>query len=321
MTSIWHRALARTAARLLSVETAGRLSIMLFHRVLPNPVPSPFADLDARVFDALMMRVRDWFNPLSLEEALRRLQDGTLPPRSVCVTFDDGYADTLTVAWPILKRLEIPAAVFVASGFLDGGIMWNDRVIEAVSRCPGDRLDLTDLGLGIHLLADPAQRTQVATELLATLKYRPAGERDGLSREIAVRHAADMTSPMLTRGQLRQLHAEGVEIGGHTVNHTILAWTEEHIAREEVVANKEELEALLGERIKYFAYPNGRAGRDFTPIHARIVQEAGYQAAVTTEPGVSTAATDRYWLRRFTPWDQTPLRFGVRLLRNMREAA
>lgn len=320
MSPLLHRGLTSAAARLLAVQAPGRLSILIFHRVLPGPPPFPSGDPEAAHFAALMGRVRDWFHPLPLAEALHRLAAGDLPPRALCVTFDDGYADNLGVAWPILKRLGIPATVFVASGFLDGGIMWNDRVIEAVDRCPGDRLDLTELGLGVHRLSDPAQRARVATGLLAALKYRPVGEREALAREIGARHAPDMASPMLTRAQLRQLSAEGVEIGGHTVNHPILAGTEDRLARGEIAADKEELEGLLGERLRFFAYPNGKAGRDFAPIHAQMAQDLGYQAAVTTEPGVSTAATGRFELRRFTPWDRTPLRFGLRLLLNMRQA-
>jgi peptidoglycan/xylan/chitin deacetylase (PgdA/CDA1 family) len=315
------RVFAETASRLLSAHRPRRLSILNFHRVLAEPDPVIPDVPDAPQFEALLYRVRDWFEPLPLSEALPRLWSDTLPPRAICVTFDDGYADNLTIAWPILRRLGIPATVFVASGFLDGGIMWNDRVIEAVRRCRGEYLDLTDLGLGVQPLGDLAQRTQALDALLAALKYRPSGEREALAREIGARHAPDLASPMLTRTQLKQLRSEGAEIGGHTVNHPILARVPDREARDEMGTDKEELEGLLGQRIGFFAYPNGRAGKDFAPIHAQMARALGYQAAVTTDPGVSTAATDRFRLRRFTPWEQTPLRFGLRLLLNMRQAA
>ena len=89
-------------------------------------------------------------------------------------------------------------------------------------------------------------------------------------------------------------------------------------AYREIAENKEDLEGLLGERLRFFAYPNGKPDLDFTPAHATMVQTLGYAAAVTTHPGVSTAATDRFRLPRFTPWDRTPTRFGIRLLLNMR---
>ena len=265
-----------------------------------------------------MTMIRERFSPLSLAEGLRRLDEGTLPPRAVCITFDDGYADNLTVAVPILKRLEIPATVFVASGYLDGGCMWNDRLGEAIRHAPGDTIDLTEYGCGIHRLGAPSERATLVPRLLGLLKHGPPGHREQVAGELAARYAPHLTSPMLTRAQVRELHALGVEIGGHTVTHPILARIDDRDAYREIAENKEDLEGLLGERLRFFAYPNGKPDLDFTPAHATMVQALGYAAAVTTHPGVSTAATDRYRLPRFTPWDRTPTRFGIRLLLNMR---
>ncbi len=320
MTPILHRTLAGTAARLLSVARSGRLSILAFHHIPPEPTGYPADDPDAATFEALMTVLRDGFSPLPLDEAARRLGAGTLPPRAFCVTFDDGYADNLTVAWPILQRLGIPATVFVATGYLDGGIMWNDRVIAAVRSCPGEHLDLSDLGLGVYALGDRAQRARLTETVLGSIKYRPVPEREALAREIGARYAPHLTSPMLTRAQLKELHAAGMAIGGHTVTHPILAETDDAQARAEMAANKEELEGLLGERLRVFAYPNGKPGVDFLPIHSDMARDLGYEAAVTTQRGVSTPATDPFRLRRFSPWERTPLRFGLRLLLNMRQA-
>jgi peptidoglycan/xylan/chitin deacetylase (PgdA/CDA1 family) len=109
-----------------------------------------------------------------------------------------------------------------------------------------------------------------------------------------------------------------VEIGGHTVSHPILARTDDAVAYREIADNKDDLEGLLGERLRFFAYPNGKPGEDFAPVHAEMARRLGYQAALTTRRGVASAATDPYWLPRFTPWDRTPTRFGLRLLLNMR---
>ena len=80
-----------------------------------------------------------YFRPCGLAEGLRQLRDGGLPPRSVAVTFDDGYADNARIALPILREARVPATFFIATSYLDGGRMWNDTVIEAVRRlAPGD---------------------------------------------------------------------------------------------------------------------------------------------------------------------------------------
>ncbi|MGB5834111.1 MAG: polysaccharide deacetylase family protein [Thiohalocapsa sp.] len=295
-----------------------RLTVMIFHRILPAEDPFFPDDPDVRQFASIMSAVASKFSALSLVEALRRLEAGTLPPRAVCVTFDDGYADNLLLAAPILNRLNIPATVFVATGFLDGRIMWNDRVIEAVRRANGDLLDLTDLGLGIHKLGGVAERVLLVRELINKLKYTASDERERLTRELAVRHAPNLRSPMLTRFQVRQLRDEGIEIGGHTVTHPILAGTDAATAYREIADNKDDLEGLLEHRLRFFAYPNGCPGKDFYFEHAEMVRRIGYQAALTTRPGVSTRHTNRFWLPRFTPWDRSPLRFSLRLALNMR---
>lgn len=308
----------RAASAMLSGRLPQRLSVMIFHRVLPAPDPFLSGDPDADEFTAVMRVITDRFTPLSLSEGVRRLRDGTLPPRAVCVTFDDGYADNLLVAQPILSALGIPFTVFVASGFLDGEAMWNDRVSEAIRRFPDDTIDLQDFGCGEQSLSDIQQRARVANMLIRQLKYETSEKRERIASELVNRYAPNMLSPMLTRDQVRELRARGVEIGGHTVTHPILANTGDREAYSEIENNKIELEKLLGERLRFFAYPNGKPGQDFAQPHADMVRTIGYEAALTTSPGVSTVDTDPFWLPRFTPWDRTPTRFALRMLLNMR---
>lgn len=306
------------AEALLGSEHGQRLSVMIFHRVLPQEDPFVPDAPSAAQFESVMSIVAERFNPLSLPDAVERLARGTLPPKAVCVTFDDGYADNLLVAMPILERLGIPVTIFVATGFLDGGAMWNDRLAEAIRLYPGDSADLREFGCGVHPLGDLPQRARVADLLIRRLKYGTTSEREGVASTLAERYAPHAASLMLSREQVRELRAAGAEIGGHTVTHPILALSEDSEARREIAENKEDLEGLLGERLRFFAYPNGKPGTDFAPTHAAMVKSLGFKAALTTRPGVSTPETDRFWLRRFTPWDRTPTRFALRLLLNMR---
>src|SRR5688572_14817112 len=93
----------------------GRLSILIFHRVLACPDPL-FPEVPSAVdFEARMRWVRDWFNVLPLKQAIDRLYDRSIPARALAITFDDGYADNEEVAAPILKRLGLCATFFVAT--------------------------------------------------------------------------------------------------------------------------------------------------------------------------------------------------------------
>lgn len=296
----------------------GRLSILIYHRVLA--VPDPFAPwaIGAEAFECHMKALRRYFTVIPLPEAIVRLSSEALPPRAACVTFDDGYRDNLTNALPILDRQAIPATVFVASGFLDGGRMWNDTIAEAMRTMPNGQLDLADLGLGRYCIDDEMSRLQAMADLLPRVKYLPHTRRLEVAEQIGERSNVDLPSDlMLSSEEVGRLHSAGVSIGGHTLNHPILAGLDDDAARREISENRERLTEITGKPVSVFAYPNGRPGRDYTAAHARMVRECGYMGAVSTATGVATRDTDAYQLPRFTPWDATPGRFALRLARNL----
>lgn len=300
---------------LCSVRGA-RLSVLIYHRVLEAPDPLLTGDPDAETFDWQMALLARHFRVLPLAEACTRLADGRLPARAVCVTFDDGYADNERVALPILRRHGIPAAFFISTGYLDGGRMWNDTVIEAVRRLPGETLDLSELGLGIHPTGSAGERVQAIGALLTALKHLAPAERQEHTERIGGLVSDLPADLMMTREQVRRLHSAGMEIGAHTVSHPILASVSAGEARREIAEGREQAEEIVAGRVRLFAYPNGKPGRDYGAEHVRMVQEEGFDAAVSTHWGVAGPRTDRYQLPRFTPWDRTPLRFMGRLVRN-----
>ena len=298
-----------------------RLSILIFHRVLPGPDPLFPGEVDAARFDAVCAWLRTWFNVLPLDEACRRLHQGTLPARAAAITFDDGYADHHDVALPILRRHGLSASFFVATGFLDGGCMWNDTLIESVRRCRSSSLDLSRLGLdglGVLPLETTDQRRAAIDTAIRACRYLAPRERDAavlaVSRIAAVEPPRDL---MMTTGQVRSMHQQGMLIGGHTVTHPILARLPLADARREMQVGKAQLEAITQAPVTLFAYPNGRPGEDFGAEHAVLAEELGFEAAVTTAWGVSNQRSPLHQLPRFTPWDRSRWAFGLRLARNV----
>lgn len=296
-----------------------RLSILIFHRVLPAPDPLFPGEICVEEFERICSWVKDWFQVLPLHEAVDRLYAGDLPPRAAAITFDDGYADNRTIAAPVLSRHDLPATVFVASGFLDGGVMWNDVIIEAVRRTARQRIDLRGTECphtGVEVGSLEARRAAI-DRLIGWAKYLEPAQRRAFAHELSSR--AEVVPPadlMMTSGQVLELHRLGIEIGAHTVTHPILARLGVEEARHEVESGKRSLEALIGEPVRLFAYPNGKPGTDYGPQAVEIVREAGFSAAVSTAWGTCTAASDRFQLPRFTPWDRTRLKFGLRMVRN-----
>jgi Polysaccharide deacetylase len=187
-----------------------RLSILIFHRVLARPDPL-FADgMEVRRFQQVMGWVRRWFQVLPLEVAVRQLGQGTLPARALCISFDDGYADNASQALPVLRHYGLPATLFVASGHLDGGRMWNDSVIEAVRRTRHRQLELElalpDGGPTGYALRTLAERRRAIDSLLARIKYLAPPLRQQMVARVA--DAAETPLPtnlMLRSEQLRTL--------------------------------------------------------------------------------------------------------------------
>ncbi|MEO8037128.1 MAG: polysaccharide deacetylase family protein [Betaproteobacteria bacterium] len=297
----------------------GKLNIFIYHSVKAAPDPLQPSEPDARRFDAILGFLRRWFTVLPLAEAAQRLADGTLPSAAACITLDDGYADNFTRLLPLLERHELPATIFVADGYLDGGCMWNDVIIEAVRHCRAEALDLSAEGLPVVALGSLEARRHAIDILLPLVKYRPISERTPLAATIARRAAVVPSSDlMLTTSQLQSLSRSPlVTIGAHTHSHPILAVEDEATARAEMTASKLRLEALTGGPVTLFAYPNGRPGQDYTARDVGLARAAGFEAAVSTATGFATVDSDRFQLPRFTPWDRTLPRFAVRMARHL----
>jgi peptidoglycan/xylan/chitin deacetylase (PgdA/CDA1 family) len=295
-----------------------KLQIFIYHRVLPEP-DVLFPDIvDGKAFAAQMEWIRDCFCVLPLNDAVESLFDNTLPRRAACITFDDGYADNVEIALPILQRYELPATFFIASDFLDGGRMWNDSVIEAVRRYLGEYIDLGALGLGKHSVVTVPERRTAVYALLDQLKYLPISQRAARVDELVAALAVDMPKDlMMSTDQVKSLHAAGMDIGGHTCGHPILAKLQVDQARREIGDGKARLEEIIRAPVRLFAYPNGKPLRDYTREHVGIVRDMGFKAAVSTAWGVATGASDRFQLPRFTPWDTELSKFGLRLAGNM----
>jgi len=299
-----------------------RLTILIFHRVLARPDPLLPDEVDAAAFEARMRWVKEWFNVLPLDEAVERLRGGRLPERPIAITFDDGYADNARIAAPILRRLGIPATFFIATGFLDGGRMWNDTVIEAVRAAQGPVLDLAPLGLGEHSIVDARDRRAVIDRLIAGLKHLPFMERGEKANRIAeIAGASPPTSLMMNAEEVRRLHAYGMTIGAHTVNHPILSRIGDREARAEIELGRRRLEDITGAPVRLFAYPNGKPAEDYGLRHVELVRSLGFDGAVTTAWGAARHGADPFQLPRFTPWDRQRWRYGLRLLRNLFEPA
>lgn len=295
------------------------LSVFIFHRVLPEPDPLMPWEPDVIHFDRICRFLARNYRVLDLAEAIRLRDEGLLPAAAAAITFDDGYADNADCALPVLQRNKLNATFFISTGFTAGGRMWNDDVIEAVRHVKGTSLDLEPLGLGRFELGSVQARIAAYQALIGKVKYLSFDERSEMAQEIAA--AAKLPEGkalMMDADRICRLRDAGMGIGGHTVNHPILAQLPDQRAREEIAQGRRDLQAMTGCEIPLFAYPNGKPEEDYLPRHAAMIKEAGFVAAMTTQHGVAGPGQSRWELPRYTPWERDLPRFALRCARNMR---
>ncbi len=299
-----------------SVMRRPRHITLIFHRIMAARDPMSPSEPDTAWFDNLVGYLVRRFEIIPVREALARARNRELDGRTLSITFDDGYADNLTQALPVLEKHAAPATFFVASGYIDGGRMWNDSIIETLRRLPEGTAEVEGFEEGALPIDGWDSRHAAATRIIHAWKHLPPAERQDRVDRLAARITGLPDDLMMTREQLRQLASSAcAEIGGHTRSHPILAAIDGASALAEIEGGKRDLEDWLQREVRIFAYPNGKKGRDYGPEHAEIARAAGFEAAFATDWGTLDAATDPFAIPRFTPWHRGLDRFTLDLVR------
>ena len=242
-----------------------------------------------------------------------------MPPRAVAITFDDGYRDNLTLAVPILKRLRIPATIFLVPGFLSGDEdAWWERLGWAITRSRAPTLDFGGQRLDLGTVTERRAALLMVEEAVKHL--------DHTSRQAAVEGIVAALEPegtyhadalFLDWDGARSLVRAGISIGSHTMRHTILARETDRAQREDLSESRRLLEAGLQTAVRTLAYPNGQAG-DYDAATVAAAQEAGYSHAFAAWGCTSCARTPRYEIRRrMVSTDCPAWRLTVNVMRDL----
>ena len=314
--------------------------ILMYHRVSDRDVDPWSLNVTPRNFaEHLMVLKRNAF-PMPLDRLVNAHLERNIPNRASVVTFDDGYANNLYEAKPILERHDVPATVFVATGNIGHRreFWWDelDRVLLCSGRLPG-RLELSisgkhhhwDLGAAVDYSEDEHRRDSDTTEgepkpgprmsfyfsVWKRLHPLPEHEREKAMEQILTwanaGTVARQTHRPLEAEEIRTLERGGlVEIGAHTVHHLSLSSHSPAVQREEIQGGKGEIEEVLGHAVKSFSYPFGQYRKDT----AILVNEAGFSCACTTEEEPVWSRSHRFQLPRFDVQDWSGEEFDKRLL-------
>ena len=319
--SVLNRVICRIVPPVMGVDSTQVLSILVYHRVLNRSDYLRPGVPTVKEFSWQMELLAKNFSPLSLPDAIDRLRNGELPPRAVCVTFDDGYADNLELALPELQRWKVPATIYIATHYLNGGRMWNDSIIEFIRTYRKESLLLNSVSDQPLAMNSHKERLASAQKLISFAKYLDQESRHDFSEQLVQKSARESNSLpnhlMLSNRQVVELHNRGVTIGAHTVTHPILLEIPDETSRSEISEGRAQLEDIIQSPVAHFAYPNGIRGRDFSDRHEEMIKDLGFSSAVTTHRGASNKKIRLTAMPRFTPWDKEPHRFALRLALNM----
>ena len=241
-----------------------------------------------------------------LEEIVVALREGRSPePNWLAITVDDGHRDFYDVAYPEIKARGLSATVFLATGFLDGAWLWFDRVnwLFRNARVQSAEIQMQDRSTHFDL-DGPANRAAAGGQVAESLVFMENSDRDERIRELE--RILGVTTPgaiaqeyaPLRWGEVREMAANGICFGAHTVTHpTLSAVTERVRIDEELRSSKRRVEEETNREAPVFCYPNGR-DVDITDAVVASVRQCGFHAAVQTEPGLNTRNTDLMRLRR-----------------------
>jgi peptidoglycan/xylan/chitin deacetylase (PgdA/CDA1 family) len=275
-----------------------RLTIVRHHRVYAEGErPLYRLGVSERVLAAQVAMLRELgLGPVTVSEGLRRLAEGR-PGHWVAMTFDDGYADNVERALPILAGAGARATFYLTAGLIEERrAPWWDELAHALARSTRPRLAWRDEALDLDLeLSDHASRRRALARLLPSLRAEPRRQAARLqSLKQALDVSSDAPCELATWDQAARLAEAGMEVGAHTLTHPFLDRLNAAEQAREIRGSVERIEARLGTRPVGFAYPGGAYDAD----SIAAVRDAGLAHAVTTRAGDNRAGAAPFELAR-----------------------
>jgi len=266
--------------------------------------------VNIELFKSQIKYITENYNVISLNKYIDFCNKGKkLPPKSIIITIDDGYKSNYTLAFPILRDLDIPATIFLTTDFIDNKkFIWVDRLEYAINNT-----NLTELKLkiGENELCFPLttiqhkifcdQYIRAKLKLMKDLYIEEVIQQieDKLQCKIyETQNVPEIYNPLEWKEVSEIINSSKVNFGSHTHKHLILARYDNELIRKELLQSKNIIEKETGIKTRLFCYPNGALG-DFNAKTKQILKESGYSCALTTVRGMNNKNSDLYELKRF----------------------
>src|SRR5688572_24374787 len=239
-----------------------KVLVLTYHRFSREPHPFKTS---AGEFAAHLKYLSNHNRVLGLSEGIEFLQNGkTLPHNATVITIDDGYADAYEIAFPLLKKYQMPATIYVVTDFLDGKCwLWTDLTRYILLRAEKENIAICFEDDKIEsVLSDEMQRLKLAGRINSRLKKMPDDLKNKKLIEIALSLGVEIPEkpPLdfapLSWKNVREMEAEDVRCESHTVSHPILTQVGADVLDFELKNSKHRLEEVLERKVEHFCYPN-----------------------------------------------------------------
>ena len=293
-----------------------RFLILCYHRIGFGGVPF-YSQLQASQFEQQMRHLRATCRIIPLDQLVSELNQGIGSGPSVAITFDDGYLGTYTEAFPILRKYEIPATVYLTAGCIETGeVAWYDRVFLAMQVMAKKSYEIKVPRYRRFELHSPESRLAAATDLIRYLRTLPNDRRieecATLEKQVTLPQSA-LTQRMMNWDQVREMQSAGINFEAHTMTHPVLSRLDSRSLTYELSESKCIIEQRTQTQVRHFAYPFGRT-EECGEATGEVLSALGFQSAVTTMWGVNTREVHPYRLRRVQIGENTSLSmFAFRL--------
>lgn len=293
-------------ALLQRLRAANTVTILAYHCVIEKPLAfEDWCFLDKVEFEKQIKYLTSHFDVIPMSEAVNKLKTGSVDRPTAVITFDDGFQNNFTQAYPILQKYQAPATIYLVSSLIGSAqTVWFTRLIRGLSQTHIPELEWKGVA---YPLKSPVQKKECSYALQALLKNFPADQLEAQLDQILKRLKVELNSDveegspfrMLSNNEIEQMCDAGlIEFGAHTVNHTILSRLDSESQAEQIRKSIDAVGQMSRQSCNHFAYPNGGAN-DFNDASLSHLANHNVQSAVTMIPGSNDHQTPHLELHRY----------------------
>ncbi|MEW6418492.1 MAG: polysaccharide deacetylase family protein [Nitrospirota bacterium] len=292
-------------------RSSSSLTILTYHRITDEPDPEDSLIVSLRSFEHQIIFLKRHYNVIPGEELAEIIKNGRSFPEKAClITFDDGWRDNYTHAFPVLRAHGVPALIFISTDFIGThNTFWHERLLKVLTNIPSHTpmskyeniFKKLPEGLSekiVRILKMPVEhRRPGINALIEDLKKFDLAQISQINRSLEVisdLRVSEESPTMLLWEDVEEMSMNNISFGSHTKSHPILTQISDRQIKEELIESKGIIEDRLRKPVHFLCYPNG----NYNEAILKMTEEAGYLAGFSCIPGINHSFERRFEFKR-----------------------